>query len=257
MRILVTNDDGVHAQGIAALAGALEPGHEVWVVAPDRERSGASHSITLHSPLRLTEFGPRRYMVDGTPGDCVYVTVNHLLKAARPDLVVSGINHGPNLADDLTYSGTVAAALEATMLGIPAVAFSLCARGGGLDFVPAARFARSLVEAIAQHRLPRGTLLNVNVPRACDGASYRVTRQGKRSFGQEVIENTDPRGRKYFWIGGNELAHEDLPGSDCNAVYDEGVISVTPLHLDMTHDAALAAMQGWSLPGARRVGGGA
>lgn len=254
MRILVTNDDGIHARGIQALAAALEPVGEVWVVAPDRERSGASHSITLHSPLRMVPAGERRYMVDGTPGDCVYLTVNHLLKHARPELVVSGINHGPNLADDITYSGTVAAALEATMLGIPAVAFSLCGRGE-LDFGPAARFAASLVSAFSSHRLPKGALLNVNVPRSSDGVTYRVTCQGKRSFGQEVIENTDPRGRKYYWIGGDELAHEDVPGSDCNAVYDEGVISVTPLHLDLTHERTRESMLGWTLPGSRRVEG--
>jgi 5'-nucleotidase len=254
MRILVTNDDGVHSKGIAALAAALADVGEVWVVAPDRERSAASHSITLHSPLRVTQTAERTFMVDGTPSDCVYLAVNHLLRDVRPDLVVSGINHGPNIADDVTYSGTVAAAIEATMLGLPAVAFSLCGPRGALDFRAGAQFARSLVEGLAAHRLVPGILLNVNIPAKSDGRTYRVTRQGKRAFGQEVVEKTDPRGRKYYWIGGDELAHENLPGSDANAVYDEGIISVTPLHLDFTHDPTREALLGWTLPGAIRRG---
>ncbi len=255
MRILVTNDDGIHSEGIRALSEALNGLGDIWVVAPDRERSGASHSITLHSPLRMTPQGPQRFMVDGTPGDCVYLTVNNLLKDARPDLVVSGINHGPNLADDITYSGTVAAALEATMLGIPAIAFSLCARGGPMKFDAAARFARTLVASTTAHRLPKGTLLNVNVPRDSDGVTFRLTRQGKRSFSQEVIAARDPRGKPYYWIGGDEQAHEDVPGSDCNTVYDEGVISVTPLHLDMTHFPLRDAMETWGIPGQLPTGG--
>lgn len=255
MRILVSNDDGIEAAGIRALADALQPLGEVWMVAPETEQSGTSHSISLHHPLRLRPRGERRYSVDGTPADSVYLAVNHLMRDQRPDLVVSGINHGANLSDDVTYSGTVAAAMEATMLGLPAVAFSLCQRGGPWDFAPAARFARSLVEGLAKKRLAPGVLLNVNIPRDSDGESYRVTRQGKRSYGAEVIEKTDPRGRPYYWIGGDELAHEHLPGSDANAVYDEKVISVTPLHLDLTHDLTRTQLLDWSLPGARRVGG--
>lgn len=254
MRILVTNDDGVRSAGIAALSEALSPLGEVWVVAPDRERSAASHSISLHRPLRIMKLGERTFAVDGTPSDCVYLSLNHLLRDMRPDLVASGINHGANLADDITYSGTVAAATEATMLGLPAVAFSLCGNGSDRDFGPAARFARSLVSELSRRRLPRGVLLNVNVPRGSDGERYRITRQGKRAYGSEVIEKQDPRGRPYYWIGGSELEHEHLPGSDANAVYDEGVISVTPLHLDMTHDPTRAEMLGWELPGTTRVG---
>ena len=255
MRILVTNDDGVQAQGIAVLADALQGLGEVWVVAPDRERSGASHSISLHSPLRLLSHGERRFAVDGTPGDCVYLAINHLFKDERPALVVSGINHGANLADDITYSGTVAAALEATMLGIPSVAVSLCGRGAQRNFAPTAAFTRSLVEQVLAHPLPQGVLLNVNVPPESDGVRYRITRQGRRAYLQEVIEKIDPRGKPYYWIGGDELAHQDIPGSDCNAVYDEKVISVTPLHLDMTHDPLRRTLESWSLSGAVRVGG--
>ena len=255
MRILVSNDDGVDAPGIKALATALVPLGEVWVVAPDREQSGTSHSISLHRPLRLSERSERWYAVDGTPSDSIYIALNHLMRGGRPDLVVSGINHGANLADDITYSGTVAAALEATMLGVPSVAISRCRPGRDSDFGPAARFARALVEGLEAHRLPPGVLLNVNVPPTSDGTTYRVTRQGKRAYGAEVIVKTDPRGRPYYWIGGDPLAHEHLPGSDANAVYDEQVISVTPLHLDMTHDRTRTDMLEWALPGATRVGG--
>lgn len=256
MRILVTNDDGVHSDGIAALSRALAPLGEVWVVAPDRERSAASHSISLHRPLRLWQVEERVYAVDGTPSDCVYLAVNHLLRDSKPDLVASGINHGANLADDITYSGTVAAAVEATMLGIPAVAFSLCSRGArGAAFDAPARFAHALVSALPERRIAPGVLLNVNVPPGSDGARYRITRQGKRAYGAEVIVKQDPRGRPYYWIGGDELSHEDLPGSDANAVYDEGVISVTPLHLDLTHDPTREEMLAWPIPGAERIGG--
>lgn len=254
MRILVTNDDGFRSRGIDALRRALEPLGEVWVVAPDRERSAASHSISLHRPLRIIPVSERVFAVDGTPSDCVYLAVNQILRDQRPDLVVSGINHGANLADDITYSGTVAAAVEATMLGIPSVAFSLCARGSGHDFGPAAHFASYLVSSMGERRLAPGVLLNVNIPLGSDGRTYRVTRQGKRSYGAEVIEKIDPRGRPYYWIGGDELAHENIPGSDCNAVYDEKIISVTPLHQDLTHDPTRQEMLDWSLPGAERRG---
>lgn len=255
MRILISNDDGVEAPGIRALAAALAPLGELWVVAPETEQSGTSHSISLHHPLRLRERGERWYSVDGTPSDSMYLAVNHLLRNKRPDIVVSGINHGANLADDITYSGTVAAALEATMLGLPAIAISLAQRGEPWDFAPAARFARALVEGLATRKLSPGVLLNVNVPRDSDGETYRVTRQGKRAYGAEVIEKSDPRGRPYYWIGGDELAHEHLPGSDANVVIDEKLISVTPLHLDMTHDLTRSQMLGWVLPGLSRVGG--
>lgn len=256
MRILVTNDDGVRSPGISALAESLSRIAEVWVVAPDRERSAASHSISLHVPLRISKLGDRIYSTDGTPADCVYLAVNHLMKGSPPDFVASGINHGPNLADDITYSGTVAAAFEGTMLGIRSVAFSLCVRGRGeSDLGAAARFARSLMEGVAAHGLPPGVLLNVNVPPGSDGITYRVTYQGKRSYGAEVIEKEDPRGRRYYWIGGDPLAHEDRPGSDANAVNDEHVISVTPLHMNMSHDATRADMLTWQLAGATQLGG--
>lgn len=245
MTVLLTNDDGVHSQGLAALETALAGVAEVFVVAPDREQSAASHAISLHRPLRIQQMGERRWSVDGTPTDCVYVAVHHLLRESRPGLVLSGINYGANLADDVTYSGTVAAAMEAALLGIPAVAISLAVRDR-FDFAPAAAFARALASAILVRGLPRGALLNVNVPRG-PVKGFRVTGLGKRSYGSSVLENVDPRGRKYYWIAGSESRHDDVPGSDCNAVFDEGLVSVTPLHLDLTERRLMDEMRGWEL----------
>ena len=199
----------------------VEPLGEVWVVAPEAEQSAASHAISIHRPLRIREVRPRWYAVDGTPTDCSYVAINHMMKDRRPDLMVSGINHGPNLADDVTYSGTVAAAMEASILGVPAIAFSLAARQR-LRLRRPPRASPALVAGGPRREpLPRDLLLNVNVPPGrADG--FAVTRLGKHSYGFEVVEKVDPRGRKYYWIGGNEYQHEDIPGTDCNAVFRDG-----------------------------------
>lgn len=247
MRFLLSNDDGIQSDGLRALARALTDLGEVFVVAPDRERSAASHAISLHRPLRVHEVADGWWSVDGTPTDCVYLAVHHLLRDRPPDVVVSGINYGANLADDVTYSGTVAAAMEGAMLGLPAVAISLVS-AGTFDFGPAAAFAASIVPAVVRRGLPKGMLLNVNVPRGTP-RGYRITRLGKRSYGKEVVENVDPRGRKYYWIGGAETKHEDVPGSDCNAVYDERLVSVTPLHLDLTEYRMIEELRSWDLPG--------
>jgi 5'-nucleotidase len=250
MIILVSNDDGIHSEGILALAGALERLGEVYVVAPDRERSAASHALTLHFPLRVEKVRERWFAVDGTPTDCVNLGVNgRMLLPKRPDIVVSGINKGANLADDITYSGTVAAAIEGTLLGLPSVAMSLHGRTN-LDFGPAARFAVRVVEKIAQHGMPKDTLLNVNVPHVPAEAIHgvRVTRMGKREYGDAIVEKTDPRGRKYYWIGGDELRHHDVPGSDIAAVL-AGFISVTPLHLDLTNFRTQAELETWHFEG--------
>ncbi|MCI0569885.1 MAG: 5'/3'-nucleotidase SurE [Myxococcaceae bacterium] len=248
-RILVSNDDGHFSEGLKALVDAVSPLGEVWVVAPDREQSAASHSISLHRPLRIKEVRPRWYSVDGTPTDCAYLAVNHILKDARPHLMVSGINHGPNLADDVTYSGTVAAAMECALLGVPSISFSLVSRRH-FDFGAAARFARALAGAALERPLPPRMLLSVNVPGdVAEPNGYRVTRLGRHTYGYEVVENTDPRGRKYYWIGGSEYQHDDIPGSDCNAVFNHKAISVTPLHLDLTNHSMLEWMGGWQLPG--------
>jgi 5'-nucleotidase len=247
MRVLLSNDDGVHAPGLAALAAAFAE-DEVWVVAPDREQSASSHAISLHRPLRIHEVAPRWYAVDGTPTDAVYMGLNHVLRSARPDVVVSGINHGPNLGNDVLYSGTVAAAMEGALLGGAAMAVSL-AGPPPHEFADAARFAVSLARRIASAPRSAPLLLNVNVPPG-PIRGYRFARLGRRTYGNEVVEKIDPRGRKYYWIGGEGgPTNEDIPGSDCNAVLLEGLVSVTPLHLDSTHDAVLSELRSWTIPG--------
>lgn len=255
-RILVSNDDGYFSQGLQALVDAVTPLGEVWVVAPDREQSAASHAISLHRPLRIQQIRERWFAVDGTPTDSAYLAINHLLKDDRPTIMVSGINHGANLADDVTYSGTVAAAMEGALLGVPAIAFSLVSRPP-FDFGPAARFARSLVQsALAQPQLPPRMLLNVNIPGGVEPDGYIVTRLGRHSYGYDVVEKIDPRGRKYYWIGGTEYEHEDIPGSDCNAVHLEKRVSVTPLHLDLTAHERIPGLAGWALDGFQRFQSG-
>ncbi|BDG08764.1 5'/3'-nucleotidase SurE [Anaeromyxobacter paludicola] len=249
MRVLLSNDDGVQAAGLDALATAFE-GDEVWVVAPDREQSAQSHAISLHRPLRISEVGPRRYAVDGTPTDAVYLAMNHILQGLRPDVVVSGVNHGPNLGNDVLYSGTVAAAMEGALLGCHAIAVSL-ASPPPHEFSDAARFAVALARRVVAARPPAPVLLNVNVPPG-PVKGFRFARLGRRNYGNAVVESVDPRNRKYYWIGGEAAPHEDLPGSDCNAVLDEGLVSVTPIHLDVTHDALLSELRSWTLEGFRK-----
>jgi 5'-nucleotidase len=249
--ILVANDDGYQSDGIKALVEAVSGLGEVWVVAPEVEQSAASHAISLHRPLRLREVGPRWFAVDGTPTDCSYLAINHILKERRPRLMVSGINHGPNMADDVTYSGTVAAAMESSILGVPAIAFSLVTRSG-FEFTQAARFARALVTAALHQSVPPRMLLNVNIPAGVEPRGYMVTRLGKHSYGYDVVEKVDPRGRKYYWIGGNEYQHEDIAGSDCNAVLRDLLFSVTPLQLDLTDDAMREDIGRWPLNGFQR-----
>jgi 5'-nucleotidase len=250
-RILVSNDDGYFSEGLQALVDAVSPLGEVWVVAPDREQSAASHAISLHRPLRIKEVRERWYSVDGTPTDCAYLAIHHLLKDGRPDLMVSGINHGANLADDVTYSGTVAAAMEGALLGVPSIAFSLVSRGP-FDFGPAARFARALVTTALSRPLPPRMLLSVNVPGGVEPEGYEVTRLGRHSYGYDVVENVDPRGRKYYWIGGKEYTHEAIPGSDCNAVHLHRRIAITPLHLDLTDTPRVAELARWGIEGFTR-----
>lgn len=250
-RILVSNDDGYFSDGLKALVEAVSPLGEVWVVAPDREQSASSHAISLHRPLRIKEIRERWYAVDGTPTDSAYLAIIHLLKDDRPQLMVSGINHGANLADDVTYSGTVAAAMEGALLGVPSIAFSLVSHPP-FDFAPAARFARSLVAEALSRPLPPRMLLNVNIPGGVEPDGYVVTRLGRHTYGYAVSENVDPRGKKYYWIGGSEYEHEDIPGSDCNAVHRDKRVSVTPLHLDLTDHSRISDLAGWKIEGFRR-----
>lgn len=238
--ILVSNDDGIRSEGLTRLAKAMESLDDVVVVAPDREQSAVSHALTIGRPLRADEVQPGWFAVDGTPTDCVNLALNGLL-AERPWLVVSGINLGANLGDDITYSGTVSAAMEAVLLGIPAVAFSQVGRVA-FNFDAAAGFAGALVCGLRKRELPPDTLLNVNIPENTNPPGYAVTRMGKRRYGDAIVEKTDPRGRKYYWIGGDELAFSDEPGTDFAAIRG-GLISVTPLHLDLTNYEAVGTIE--------------
>jgi 5'-nucleotidase len=230
-RILITNDDGIFSEGIKLLAASLSTLAEVVVVAPDREQSAMGHALTLSRPLRMQKVAENWYAVDGTPTDCVNLGVLSLLQDNPPDLVCSGINFGLNLGDDVTYSGTVAATFEGTLLGIPSVAFSQEV-GEGFSFHAAAEFARRLVEVLLGEDLPRDLLLNVNVPAGpIHGVSF--TKLGRRVYKQSVIEKLDPRGRKYYWIAGTPQ-WERATGTDYEAV-TQGRVSVTPLHLDLTY----------------------
>lgn len=243
--ILVSNDDGWMAEGIQRVATALEALGEVWIVAPERERSATSHAITLHKPLRVHKLGERRFWCSGSPTDAVYVGINHLLPR-KPDLMISGINHGANLGDDVSYSGTVGAATEATLLEVPAIAVSMT---GLTDAPPRFDGAIHITLMLARHVLERGlpdhTLLNVNVPDGYDPArGLRATRLGRRHYGRVVEERRDPRGRRYFWIGGTKPVFIDTPGSDVNAA-EEAVASVTPIVVDTTALAFVAELGSW------------
>jgi 5'-nucleotidase len=247
VRILISNDDGIRAAGIQALEMALAPLGDIWVVAPDREQSASSHSLSLHRPLRVEQLDVRHFAVDGTPTDAINLAINGIMKE-RPDLVVSGINHGGNLGDDITYSGTVSAAMEGTLLGVPSVAVSLVAREAA-DFSAAAVFSARLALVLSERGMPRDTLLNVNVPAlpAEQLRGYVITRQGKRRYSDAVVEHLDPRGRKYYWIGGDDLGFIPAEGTDCTAVAG-GYISITPLHLDLTNHASIAELGALGLP---------
>ena len=233
MRILVTNDDGIHAPGIALLAEVAQNWGEVFVVAPDTERSGVSHAITLYRPLRLREVKAQWWACDGTPTDCIYLALNHM--KLQPDLVLSGVNPGPNLGHDVLYSGTVAGALEGAHWGVPALAVSHCSsREADLALLEPVLAAILWPLVGAAQKL--GGALNVNLPPATDlpWRGTRVTRIGHRYYSNEVHARNDPRGRLYYWIGGAEVSMPDLPGSDCNGIRD-GFVTVTPLGDDLTH----------------------
>lgn len=243
--ILATNDDGVHSPGLAALADAVDGLEPLVVVAPDRNRSAIGHALTLDSPLRAEEIRKGVFSVDGTPTDCVNLGVHGLIEG-KPKLVISGINLGANLGDDITYSGTVCAAMEAALMGFPAIAFSLDAREFATDDLNrAADVVDYLVRTVLTTGLPPGTFLNVNIPSGqINGIS--LTRQGKRHYGEGIVQKTDPRGRSYYWIGGGSAGFEDIPGSDCNAIA-AGQVSITPLRTSMTSEEALEQLADWNL----------
>lgn len=243
MRILVSNDDGVHAEGIRALSEALAACGEVIVVAPDRNRSGASHSLTLEVPLRVTRIAETGYhAVKGTPTDCVHLAVNELVRP-EPDMVVAGINHGANLGDDVIYSGTVAAATEGRHLGFPSLAISLV---GKTHFATAAHYAAQLVKGMMVHPLPADQILNVNVPDLPldQIKGIRVTRLGNRHRAESVICTEDPRGQPIYWIGPPGSQQDAGEGTDFAAI-EQGYVSITPLTIDMTAYSSLAGLGAW------------
>src|SRR5215217_926651 len=236
-RILLTNDDGIHSDGLVKLEEALAEVGDVYTVAPASEQSGASHSLTLARPLRIRQVDERHWTLDGTPTDCVTFALNQILSLElRPDICVSGINHGPNLGDDATYSGTVAGAMESTILGVPGIAFSLNATRS-LDFTEASRVATEVVLKALNNSLPDGTLLNVNIPKGTP-RGIRVTRQGFKSARPVISEHIDPRGKLYYWIGEVREGFRAEGGTDFEAI-DEGYVSVSPMRSDLTDYNAL------------------
>lgn len=255
MKLLLVNDDGVRADGLSVLASVLSEIAEVYVVAPDRERSATSHSFSLFEPLRVEKMGHRVWAVSGTPADCAYLGVLEFCKQA--DFVVSGINHGYNLGADVFYSGTVAAGVEAALRGFPAIAMSM-GTGPGQDFHRAAQFCRALLLGLQGKPFPKRTLLSVNVPGPKEATTpeaqfcYQVTRLGERPYREQVEHRTDPRGHTYYWIGGPLAPTQEPPGTDVYAIH-RGHVSVTPLGLDLTHQALLADLPTWQLPNLSRL----
>ncbi len=244
MKILVSNDDGYMARGIIALAEALSEIADVMVMAPDRNHSGASNSLTLHSPLRVHQAGDDRYFVNGTPSDCVHLALSGYL-SDDPDIVVSGVNHGANLGDDVIYSGTVAAAMEGRFLGLPAIAVSLVGRHGK-HFDTAARVACDLVKRLQNNPLADDVILNVNVPDLPfdELAGVEVTRLGFRHRSEPLVEEQDPRGRTIYWIGPAGPGQDAGPGTDFDAV-ERGAVAVTPLKVDLTRHESLPRLKDW------------
>ncbi|CAK0742533.1 broad specificity 5'(3')-nucleotidase and polyphosphatase [Azospirillaceae bacterium] len=247
LRILLTNDDGVQAPGLAVLERvARSLTDDVWIAAPETEQSGASHSLTLQRPLRLRRLDDRRFAIDGTPTDCVMLAVNHILADHKPDLVLSGVNFGSNIGDDVTYSGTIAAAMEATLLGARAIALSQHIT----DPIPHSSWAategwaaQTISRILATPWAPQ-VLMNVNFP-ACaaeDVRGVQVVRHGQRKIGDELIHRVDPRGKSYFWIGPLRGGDQEQPDTDIAAIQN-GFISITPLHLNLTHTATVQSLR--------------
>jgi 5'-nucleotidase len=244
MRILITNDDGIQSPGISAVAHALSAIGEVWIVAPDRERTAVAHAVTLHKPLRLHRVAARTFAVNGTPVDCVNLALLKIMPKP-PSVVVSGINQGVNLGDDVMYSGTVSAAMEGTILGVPSVAVSQEGKHV-FRFAVGATYAARVVRLVLDQGLPEETLLNVNIPdrprRAIKGA--RITCLSRRRFHNPIIEKLDPHGRKYYWIAGERVSWSRSKEADHEAIED-GFVSITPIRLDSTHHGVLDRFRAW------------
>src|SRR5256885_383485 len=245
-RILISNDDGIRSPGIQVLEKiARELSDDVWVVAPEQEQSGASHSLTTRRPLRLRPVGEQRYAVDGTPTDCVLIAVKRLLRDRPPDLVLSGINAGSNVGEDMTYSGTVAAAMEATLLGIPAMALSQDYRNGqDIPWETSEAFAPDVIRRLLSLPWPDSTLFNINFPGvvSAKASGFAVTSQGQRAIADNLTEGVDPRGRPYYWIGPIRETGAVEPGTDVAALADNK-ISITPIYLDLTNVPVLGALR--------------
>ncbi|RAU22636.1 5'/3'-nucleotidase SurE [Paramagnetospirillum kuznetsovii] len=245
LRILISNDDGINAPGIKVLEGiARTISKDVWVVAPEHEQSAAGHSLTIRRPLRVRQLSRRRFAVDGTPTDAVLLGVNHVMTGKKPDLVLSGINRGSNLGEDVTYSGTVAAAMEATILGIPAIALSqYINHPHPVKWATAEHWAPDIIRRLMARGWSRNVLMNVNFPDVVHShvTGIEVTRQGKRKLGDNIMERADPRGEPYVWIGAQRAEERSTPGTDIEAVC-RGAVSITPLCFDLTHRETMAAL---------------
>ncbi len=245
-RILVSNDDGVHATGMGTLEKiARGLSDDVWTVAPESEQSGASHSLTLRHPLRVRRLSERCFAVSGTPTDSVLLAVRLILKDHPPDLVLSGVNRGGNMGEDVTYSGTIAAAMEGTLMGVPSIALSQVTDDAGpTKWETAEHHAPDLIRKLVTVEWPRNVYLNVNFPNVPADAvtGTQITIQGRRKLGEQLIERKDPRGRPYYWIGPLRDEGRGRPDTDLTAVY-EGAISVTPLHLDLTHKSMISTLK--------------
>jgi 5'-nucleotidase len=239
-RILVTNDDGIHAPGLEALIEiATQLSKDVWVVAPEFNQSGAGHSLSITRPIRAREVSEKKVAIEGTPTDCVLFAVKHLMKDRKPDIVLSGVNRGTNMADDVTYSGTIAGAMEGCLLGLPSIAFSQAfLHDHPLKWATATAFGADVARRVLATGLPSNVFINVNFPDvvASSVKGIKVTRQGVRAFGSSMVERVDPRGGHYYWNAYTPGEHEDDPDGDVSAIR-AGWVSVTPLHLDLTHEA--------------------
>ena len=245
-RILVSNDDGIHAPGLKVLEKvARSLSKDVWVVAPETEQSAAGHSLTLTLPLRVRKISARRFAVNGTPTDCVLLAVNHILRDHKPDLVLSGVNAGGNMGEDITYSGTVVAAMEATLLRIPAIALSQARRNGtAVRWGAAAHHSADIVRRLVETGWPANVVVNVNFPDVApaDVTGVEIARQGRRKIGVKLNQGTDPRGNPYVWVGTERDEDPSFRGSDLEAVH-AGKISITPLGLDLTHRKTMSALK--------------
>src|SRR3990167_3238865 len=260
MRILISKDDGIYSPGIAVLEKSLKGSGEITVVAPAQERSTAGHSLTLHKPLRIEEVNEGHYAINGTPADCIWLGIRKILNGKKPDVVFSGINQGGNLGYDIHYSGTVAAAREACLLGIPAVAISLAIFGErkGAHYETAARFAAKLLHEMSSYAeknkiafgkiFPFGVFLNANIPNLPESEikGVKVAKMGHRIYSEGIIEKVDPRGQPYYWIGGEYQGFKDIDESDCKII-DEGYISLTPLQVNSTDPNFYETLLKWDL----------